>query len=162
MCLISIKLLSEILLILRRIPPCHINVHKPSCKILLILVILLTDLQFSRQLFKKSPTITTSIRKIRPLGAKLFQADRHKVLSICLSQFCESASNMEHSLHTQNRRFSAILKVFEITKHKAERETELLFCVYPTFPSLLFQTYAWSRQAPQLRSTSLVCVLIIK
>jgi len=73
-------------------------------------------------------------------GGQVFHADRHQELSIRFSQFCESASNMENNLDTYNRRFSAILKVFEITKHKAEREIELLFCVDRTFPSLLFQT----------------------
>ena len=86
--------------------------------------------------------------KIRPVGAMLFHADRHQELSIRFSKFCESASNMEDRLDTYDRRFSAILKVFEINKHKAEGETQLLFCVYPTFPSLLFRTFSWSRQAP--------------
>ena len=92
--------------------------------------------------FTKRPSYIcdNKIIKIRPVGVKLLHADRHQELSIRFSQFCESASNMEHSLDTYNRRFPAILKVFEINKHKAERETELLFCVYPTFPSLLFQT----------------------
>ena len=86
--------------------------------------------------------------KIRPVGAKFFTRTDIRNLVFVFRHFFESAWNMEHNLDTYNRRFSAILKVFEITKHKAEREIELLFCVDRTFPSLLFQTCSWSRQAP--------------
>jgi len=57
---------------------------------------------------------------MRPVGAKLFHAEGHRELNIRFSQFCESASNMEHNLDTYNRRFSGILKVFENNKNKAE------------------------------------------
>jgi len=46
-------------------------------------------LQFSGQIFEKYSNI--KFHKIRPVGAELFQTDRHDEANRCCSKFCERA-----------------------------------------------------------------------
>ena len=76
-----------------------INIHKSPCKVPVILCRILTQLEFSRQIFEKS----SNLKKICPVGANLWhadgqtdertdgQGDRNDEGNSHLSQFCESA-----------------------------------------------------------------------
>ena len=71
--LLSVQLLSETFLILRRSERDMIkNMHCPSCKVPVILVRTLNFLDR----FSKNAQIS-NLMKIRPLGAESFQTDRH-------------------------------------------------------------------------------------
>jgi hypothetical protein len=68
----SLQTLFEIFLILRRIErDIIINLHRPSCKVRVVVAIYLMKVEFSRYIFEKC---STNFMKIRPVGAELFHA----------------------------------------------------------------------------------------
>ena len=87
--LISLQILSEIFLNLRRIQrDITINVHRASRKLPIILVRFLIKSEFSCQIFFKN-TQVSNFMKIRPQEAELY-VERQKRQSNChLSQFCK-------------------------------------------------------------------------
>ena len=89
--LFSLQLLSEMLLILRRIPPDIItNVHRSSSKVPAILVTLQSKLNFLDRFLKSNqiPNLT----EIRPVGAEFFHADGRTDMTKLMVAFRNSAN----------------------------------------------------------------------
>jgi hypothetical protein len=94
---ISLQLLSEIFLILRRTERDVINAYWASCNMLVILVIYEWNLNFLDKFLKN--TQISYLMKISPVGAELFRADgrtdrqtyTHDVANSRFSQLCEPA-----------------------------------------------------------------------
>ena len=88
-----LQLLYKTLALLRRIQQNNIiTVHRFSCKVPVILVILI-KLKFYR--FKKKIPKNINFMKIHPVGAKLFDldrwTDRHDLANSHFLQFCKCA-----------------------------------------------------------------------
>ena len=98
MFLYSLKLLSEIFLILRRIKrDMIINVHTSSCKVPVILVRFYSNSNFRKRLSKS--TQTSNFMKIRPVGAELFRADRRTDMATITVAF-RNIANVPKTSHT--------------------------------------------------------------
>jgi hypothetical protein len=91
----SLRILSETFLILRRIQrDIIINIHRSSCKVLIILVRFWWNFNFLNRFSKNRQT--WNLMKIRPVGTKLFHAERRADRqthihdeTVVFSQFCE-------------------------------------------------------------------------
>ena len=93
---VSLQLLSETFLVLRRIQRGVINLlHRSSCKVPVVIVRFKLNLNFLER-FSENPHIS-NFMKIGPVGAELFRADRrtdartdrHDEANSRFSQFCE-------------------------------------------------------------------------